>query len=302
MRPFSIEESELSLEYISLEKLLNQELTKIDGATELTLSNYLDEMERTSFPGIRDEPANLREILIKDYINQIAYHDFEENGFPVRKPLALIAWISAYACSIATTTKYTKILDISLKNSTEVVTKTTANTYRDALSLLNIIEDVEPFLPFGKLFKSISKTPKHFLIDSSLVLSLLNLNKDNLMKHKTEESLGELNKTFLGRLFEQYVYQSLRVYCDVLRAEMTHLRTNTGNREIDFIIQKGQNLVAIEVKSSVTISDKDVRHLNWFEDLAKSDFNISKVVIYCGKYAYTRKDNVHLIPAGLLGC
>jgi predicted AAA+ superfamily ATPase len=94
----------------------------------------------------------------------------------------------------------------------------------------------------------------------------------------------------------------LVVYCDILGAQLGHLRLRNGSREIDFIVQRGQNVVAIEVKSSATIKDSDVRHLNWFKEITKDIYNVTKVVVYCGEFSYKRKDGVYLIPAGLLGC
>ena len=45
-----------------------------------------------------------------------------------------------------------------------------------------------------------------------------------------------------------------------------------------------------------------MRHLDWFEKEVKNEYQVTIVVIYAGKYAYTKPNGTHIIPAGLIGC
>ena len=48
--------------------------------------------------------------------------------------------------------------------------------------------------------------------------------------------------------------------------------------------------------------DQYVEHLNWFEDTVKDEFQVTKVLLNTGPYAYTREsDGVHVIPIAMLG-
>lgn len=76
---------------------------------------------------------------------------------------------------------------------------------------------------------------------------------------------------------------------------------NLGTREIDLIVERRDGRVlAIEVKLSTSVGDRDVRHLAWLRDQI-GDQLIGSVVLTTGPQAYTRRDGVAVVPLGLLG-
>lgn len=301
LRPFSIEEREMSLEYISLTSILNQEIKIIDKITDLTIDDYIDEIYKSGFPGIRKLHPDFQNSFIKEYVEKIVFHEFILNGIDIKKPSSLLSWLKAYAACLATPTPFSTILEIAMSNDTDAPAKATASNYRDALLMINIIEEVPMWLPMGKLLKNIGKAPKHFMVDTALATSLLSVEKDDLRFIRVPHPIGKYNLTFIGQIFESFVYQSLRVYCDVMNAELSHYRSKKGDKEVDFIIQKGRKLLLIEVKATTIIKDEDVKHLNWLEQQVQDEYKVHKICVYAGKYAKTREDQVHCIPAGLLG-
>jgi hypothetical protein len=58
--------------------------------------------------------------------------------------------------------------------------------------------------------------------------------------------------------------------------------------------------VAIEVKLSQTVDDRDVRHLLWLRGRIGEDL-LDAVVVTTGTDAYRRADGVAVVPAALLG-
>jgi len=79
------------------------------------------------------------------------------------------------------------------------------------------------------------------------------------------------------------------------------LRTKSTEREIDLIVQRAdRSIVAIEIKLSATVDDKDVRHLTWLRGQLP-DRVVDTVVVNTGEYAYRRSDGVAVIPLALLG-
>lgn len=304
MRPFTIEERQLSDKYIRISDFLDGKVTDVvSGRSNIDLVNYLDEIFRSGFPGIRYKREYARRGLLKSYVDNLVEREFIENGFSIKKPDSLYSWLKAYAAAIASVTNFQTILDASMRNSLESPSRKTADNYKDILIALNVIEELPAWLGYGKLFPALAKAPKHFLLDPALVSPLLGINKNKIVKGEVLQSIGKINKTFLGQLFESFVYQTLITYAEINEAKLSHLRTKNGRREIDFILEKeGSNrLIAIEVKSASSISDKDVSHLNWFEKAAREEYEIDKIVIYMGSIAFTRKDNIHVIPASLLG-
>ncbi|MDR1473686.1 MAG: DUF4143 domain-containing protein [Lactobacillales bacterium] len=303
MRTFSIEERKMSENYIHVSDFFNsQKNFKISGRTSLKLVDYLDEIYRSGFPGIRSRSEMIRKKMLQDYLENIIHHDFKENGFLIKKPEALFQWLKTYAAVVGTPTKFQTIVDIAMKNNEEIPSKPTTNSYREALSILNIIEEVPAWLPMGhKLLNNISKAPKHFLLDPALITSILGIEKKCLYLFEPPKPIGKFNKTFNGQLIEALVYQSLAVYADVNNAKVSYLRLNNGAREIDFILEKGNSLILFEVKTKTAIDDEDVKHLNWLENEAQDEYQITKIALYTGEFAYTRKDNVYVIPIGMLG-
>lgn len=302
MRPFTIEERKMSEQFISLTglaKIERLEPERIDYALE----DYLDEIFKSGIPGIRDLAEKARKGMLEGYVENIITREFEENGFVIRRSDALRKWLRSYAAAIGTVTDFQTILETASKDEGDMPARQTVANYREALITLGIIEELPSWPDFGKLFPALSRSSKHFLLDPALIAPLLAVSKEKLMKGEAPHPIGKLNKSFFGRVFESFVYQSLATYAEVKHLSLSHLRLQKGNREIDFILEDAENnqLFTIEVKSNVSVQNDDVKHLNWFYELAKEEFKITRIVIYMGEFAYTRKDGVHVIPAAMLG-
>ena len=302
LRPYSIEERNLSDSYIRIEDLFNfDSKATVNGETDKTLVDYLDEIYRSGFPGIRNKSERIRKVLLKSYVTNIAEHEFEENGFKILNPHSLLAWMRIYAASIGTETKQSTLINAATA-SDAIPSAPTVSKYREALEILDITDEVQPFLPMGKIYGNLAKGTKHFMLDPAIALSLLGVEKDELIDYQVPKYVSKFHQTLTGQLIESFVYQSLVVYADVNDAQLSYYRNSRGTREIDFILQKGHRLILFEVKTNPDVKDSYVRHLNWFEDEIGDEFKVTKVLLNTGRYAYTRQeDHVHVIPLALLG-
>jgi predicted AAA+ superfamily ATPase len=301
MRPFSIEEREMTKTPIRIADLLKDEFVMPNAESEWNLEGYLDEIYRSGFPALRIRSERAIRRSIDGYIQNIIEHEFKENSIVVRKPQALLSWLTAYAAASATTTAFSTILQAVEGNSDRIPSEKTVIGYREILSALGIVKELKPWLEMGKLFPNLGKTPKHFLVDPALIVSLLSLDKEIVLSGQIQHPIGKLNKTFIGQLFESFIYQSLATYAEVNEAKLRHLRLSNGSKEIDFLMQKGRKLLAIEVKAKTALKKNDTDNLNWFETQIKDEFKVVKIILYMGKYVYTREDGIHMIPASLLG-
>ena len=302
LRPYSIEERNLSDSYIRIEDLFNfDSKATVNGETDKTLVDYLDEIYRSGFPGIRNKSERIRKVLLKSYVTNIAEHEFEENGFKILNTHSLLAWMRIYAASIGTETKQSTLINAATA-SDAIPSAPTVSKYREALEILDITDEVQPFLPMGKIYGNLAKGMKHFMLDPAIALSLLGVEKDELIDYQVPKYVSKFHQTLTGQLIESFVYQSLVVYADVNDAQLSYYRNSRGTREIDFILQKGHRLILFEVKTNPDVKDSYVRHLNWFEDEIGDEFKVTKVLLNTGRYAYTRReDHVHVIPLALLG-
>lgn len=300
LRPFTVEERQMSEQKISIKQLFQQPET-VTGQNGLNLGDYLDEIFKSGFPSMRELSDDLRQTQLNSYLRTIIERDFEENGIIIKQPQIILAWLRSFAAAIGTTTRQQKIVETFLAGSEEAPSRQTAQKYREALNLLFIIDEVPAFLGMGKVFKNLAKAPKHFMADPALAMSLLGVSKENLINYKQPEHIGKFNITLIGQLLESLVYQSLVVYTDLhYNASLYHLREQRGKREIDFVLVDGRKMILFEVKADQKIDHKSVEHLNWFEEKAGDEYQITKVVLYTGQYAFTREDGVHVVPIAML--
>ena len=306
MRPLSIEEREIEIPQLRISQMLEFDTfnnNEFFYQTEINLENYLDEIYKSGFPGIRPETDDIRKESLISYINNIIHHDLVENGAKVRKPAAMKAWLRSYSAAIGTTASSKTIADAAFSDNEESLANSTLQNYRELLKGISITDEVEAWLPFGQLFSNLGKVSKHFIVDPALSVHLLDISKKNLLLgRRLPKTIGKLNKTFLGQLFEGLVYQSLATYAEMNNASISHLRLRGGEKEIDFIIQKEDVLIAIEVKSKALVNDKDVANLNWFEQKIDGEYDVIKLVLTAGSNAYRREDGVIVCPLALLGC
>jgi predicted AAA+ superfamily ATPase len=305
MRPLSLAERGLAKPTVSLADLLDGtgsfavSTAAVDGKSPVKLEDYLREILCSGFPGIRSLSSRAQEAQLDGYLDNIVSREFPEWGQMVRKPDVLRNWLRAYAAATAGTASYQAILDAATPGEHNKPAKNTTLAYRDTLESLWLIDKVEPWLPGGTSFKYLGKTPKHFLADPALSARLLDITPDRLLRGIGIEPLGSREKTITGCLFEALAALSLKTYALACNARLRHFRSSSGDHEVDFIIEKGKTIAAIEVKIAQTISGAELRHLQWLENNF-TEYRVVKMVINTGPSAYTRKDGVHIIPLALL--
>ncbi|MDR0627938.1 MAG: DUF4143 domain-containing protein [Bifidobacteriaceae bacterium] len=301
MRPLSLVERGLDQPTVSLADLLSGQVSEVRGESGLALSDYVREIVGSGFPAIRAVPADYRARALDGYIEAVVAKEFPEQGLMVRKPESLLSWLRAYALATGSTAQYTTILDAATPGSGDKPSKSQTLVYRDTLASLWLIDPIAAWDPFGfGLEAPLTKSPKHYLADPALAARLLGLTEESVFAATEPEPVGIQGGSVLGRLFEALVALNLQVYAAAARARLGHLRTVSGQREVDFIAQRGNSLVALEVKLAPTPSDADVRHLNWLQDELPGQVK-AKVCVTTGPRAYTRPDGVHVVPAVLLG-
>ncbi len=300
MRPLSLQERLDTEPSIRLRDLLQARLPTGTTDSALVFTDYVNEMTASGFPAIRSLPSRFREAQLDSYLTTIVEHDFPEHGVNVRRPQTLLAWLRAYAAATAGTASYTTILDAATPGDSDKPTKVTTGTWRDVLARLWLLDPVDAWMPLDPSFGRLAKAPKHFLVDPALAARLLDLTTDQLLVGSETPVLGPQAGTITGRLFESLVAQSLKVYAEVNDAKLYHFRSSAGHNEVDFIVERGSNVVAIEVKLSPTVSDADARHLNWLGEKLGSSL-AAKLVVTTGPLMYRRSDDVLVVPAALLG-
>lgn len=136
----------------------------------------------------------------------------------------------------------------------------THNTVKAWLSILESSFIVFLLQPFYKNFsKRIIKMPKLYFFDPGLVCSLLGIEKEE-----------QLHTHYLkGGIFESFVLSEMikKRFNNGLQNNCYYWRDKTG-REIDCLVDRGQDFLPVEIKSSRTIISDFFENLSWFESCA----------------------------------
>jgi predicted AAA+ superfamily ATPase len=300
LRPMTLVERGVGDPTVSLGRLLQGGRPPIEGRTDVRLEDYVAEILASGFPGLRGLADRLARAQLDGYLERIVDRDFDELGHRVRRPGTLRSWMRAYAAATATTTSYEKIRDAATSGRGQKPSRATTQPYRDVLERLWILDPVPAWLPTRNRLTRLSAPSKHHLADPALAARLLDADVETLLHPRTADPALAREGTLLGALFESLVTLCVRVYAQAVEARTSHLRTWSGEREIDLIVERGQKILAIEVKLGQTPDDRDVRHLIWLRNELRDEL-ADTILVTTGQAAYRRPDGIAVVPAALLG-
>jgi predicted AAA+ superfamily ATPase len=301
MRPLALSERGVGQPSVSLGELLTGGRPPVEGRTDLRVDDYVQEIVRSGFPGLRHLSGRPLRAQLDGYIDRIVDRDFPELGHPIRNPAALRRWMTAYAAASSTSASFETIRDAATGSEGEKPAKTTTQPYREVLERLWVVDPVPAWMPTRNRIRRLSSPPKHQLADPALAARLLGLDADALLSGADVGPPIPREGTLLGALFESLCTLSLRVYAQASEARVFHLRTSGGEHEIDLIIEREDGRVlAVEFKLARDIGSDDVRHLNWLAGQL-GDSLIDALVVTTGEQAYRRPDGIAVVPAGLIG-
>ena len=300
MRPLTLVERGFSTPTVSLSELLTGTRPALRGTTDITLSDYTEEIIAGGFPGIRHTSHRAQRTALDGYLERIVDRDVPELGVEVRNPNRLRRWLRAYAAATATTTSYEKIGAASSGGEETKPAKRTAAAYREALERIWILDSVPAWAPTNSHLNRLIASPKHHLADPALAARLVGADAASLLRGQGALTVPR-DGTFLGSLFESLATLCVRVFAQNAEARTSHFRTRGGEREIDLIIVRDdQRVVAIETKLTHNVTNDDVAHLIWLRQKL-GDTLLDAIVLSTGREAYRRADGIGVVPLSLLG-
>jgi predicted AAA+ superfamily ATPase len=301
MRPMTLTERGFKPSVSTLE-LIGGQRPEIVGTTDLGLVEYVDEILASGFPAIRTLSGRALRIQLDAYLDRVIERDIPDDaGTSIRNPAALRRWMAAYAAASSTTTTFEKIRDAASPGQEKKPAKQTSQGYRDALSRVWILDEVSAWMPTSSHLRQLGSAPKHQIADPALAARLLGLDATALLNREVVGPTVPRDGTFVGALFESLATLCVRSYAEAAEARTGHLRTARGRQEIDLIVERPDGkVVAFEAKLARTVSDDDVRHLNWLGERL-GDRLLDRVVLSTGPAAYRRPDGIAVVPLALLG-
>lgn len=221
-----------------------------------------------------------KRLWFSSYISTYIERDARDLG-DIREINNFFKFINVIAPRSATLLNKAKIANsASLKS-------TTVDNYLTILALLYQVELIRPYSEnIGKRFV---KTPKLHLMDTGVLCHLLRI------KNKQELE----NSHYKGQVFETFIFAELRKHISYAldNTDLFHYRTS-DNKEIDFILSQGDQIVAVEVKSSSSVTKKDFKHIIEFQ--SKTSKQVLGVVFYMGDHVLEISEGNIALPFGVL--
>lgn len=223
--------------------------------------------------------AAARERWIESYIEQLLTRDAARIEGD-RDPDRLMRYFRALAINTAGVVEDRTLYEAA------GISRVTAVAYERLLRDLLVV-DALPSWTSNRL-KRLVRSPKRYLVDSSLVAGALRLDVDGFLRD------GDL----LGRLLDTFVVAQLRAELAVCatRPTLHHLRQEQGRHEVDVVAElAGGGVVALEVKADSAPGSDAARHLAWFRDALGERF-VAGIVLHTGPRTYALGDRIVAAP------
>ena len=283
----SLWESQDSNGEVSLNNLFkNQELAYSDSPNSLTDIAFL--CIRGGWPAIINTKKNLAGIQASSYINEFCESDIRTVDGHRRSAEKMRRILRSYARFSGSNAPNT-----SIENDINDISKNTLYDYLKVLEDLFVTNETPAWNPNFRSATAIQSSNTRYFTDPSITAAALGMGENDLLNDV---------ETF-GLVFETLVVRDLKVYAQLLDADIFHYRDSSG-LECDAVIHcKDGKYALAEVKLSQTREDEGAKTLKTLKaKIEKANLNPPTflIVITATGFAHKREDGVLVVPIGCL--
>jgi len=257
--------------------------------------------------------GSLDAYILKKYKSDIIKH-LLDGGYPeilkIDSQKAKYLWFSSYIrtyiesdarelANIRNLDKFVKMYRLCMIRSANMFNKNelqkeagldnrTFDSYFAVMEHTYQIQKLQPF--FKNQLKRLIKTPKIYATDTGILNHLLQIGS----KEEFEKS------HYKGDIVETFVYDELLKANSsaTQRVGLFYYRTS-DKKEIDFILDYGQKVIAIEIKASKSISKSDFKHIYHLQKEIPELFD-KGIVLYSGESFLRLDEKMYAVPFGFL--
>lgn len=242
--------------------------------TKYHLNKYESYIQKGLYPRLYDQ--NIKpEDWLPNYINTYIERDVRKiiNVSDLNRFRAFLKICAGHTGQIINLSKIGNEIGVSYK------------TAQKWLSILETSYIIFFLYPYYKNFnKRITKSPKLYFYDTGLACSLMNIrNTEQLDYHFAK-----------GSLFETFIISEImkQKFNGLLKGDVYFWR-ESNNNEIDCIIDTGNKLKAIEIKSGRTIKEDFFKNLKLFKKITEG-IDVETFLIYGGDEIQKRTEHTIL--------
>lgn len=293
MRPMSLFESKDSDGSVSLRSLFGSK-NEISADSNISIEELAFLICRGGWPKAIGQSQRVALQQAFDYVDSIVNKDASRVDGIAKNPQRMKNLLHSYSRFIASDAKITTIRDDMVANDVDTLDYNTVYTYISALKKIFVVEDLPAWNPKLRSKTAIRTTDTRHFTDPSIATASLGIGPQDL--------LDDLQT--MGLFFENLCIRDLRVFAEALDGNVYHYRDKT-DLECDAVIHlRNGSFGLVEVKLGGSAIDTAAGNLLKLQE--RLDTNRMKhpsfLMILTGtKYAYTRKDGVHVVPIGCLG-
>lgn len=295
MRPMSLYESGESNGQISIMELFdNPDLDINECESELTMDELIFASCRGGWPDSLHQKTREGKLFVAySYLENICNTDVSAVDGIKRDPDRVRLLLRSIARNDSTLAKNQTIINDMNANFMDI-SRPTYYSYVNALKKLFVLEDQRGWSPNIKSKTAIRSGNKKVFIDPSIAVAALNANPESMEK--------DLN-TF-GFIFENLCIRDLNVYTNTYGGKISYYH-DKSDLEVDCVVHLRDGRYAlIECKLGRNRIEEGAKNLLKINKLIEKNDKIDNptflAVLTGGKYAYTRKDGVKVIPIGCL--
>jgi len=220
-----------------------------------------------------------RRLWFSSYISTYIERDARELG-EIREINNFFKFFNVIAPRTGTLLNKSKIAkDVGLKDS----------MVDNFLTILAQLYQVELLRPYSEnIGKQFVKSPKLHMVDTGIACHMLRI--------KNHKELEESH--YKGQVYETFIFAELKKHISfaVDNTDMHHYHTS-DKKEIDFILSRGDKLLAIEVKASHSADKGDFKHIFDFQKSSKKD--VIGIVFYMGEHLLEIDERNFAVPFGM---
>ena len=257
--------------------------------------------------------SSLDSYILKKYKSDIAQH-LLDGGYPemlkIDSQKAKYLWFSSYIrtyiesdarelTNIRNLDKFIKMYRLCMIRSGNMFNKNelqkeagldnrTFDSYFAVMEHTYQLQKLQPF--FKNQLKRLIKTPKIYATDTGVLTHLLQIN-----------SKEELEKShYRGDIIETFIYDELlKANSSALKKVGLFYYRTSDKKEIDFILDYGEKIIAIEIKTSKSISKSDFKHIYHLQKEIPDSFD-KGIVLYGGDSFLRLDEKMYAVPFGFL--
>lgn len=228
-------------------------------------------------PALRLGPI-ARKAWLEGYLDQLVTRDVRAAG-QVRDPVRLRRYLEVLGLSTAGLPATATLREAAGIN------QRTADAYDDLLEGLYLVERTPPWI--SNRVHRLTKRAKRYFLDPGLAAAAARIDADDVLGD------GDL----LGRTLDTFVAAQLRPEVALHpSARLHHLRTGSGEQEVDLLVDLGRGRVlGMEVKAGSAPTRSDAKHLVRLRDVLGDDF-VRGVVFHTGPAPFELDDRIWALP------